>query len=78
MGRERNHGQIPCSSDEKVADKWQSYQWLKFGDTKGETRSTLVAAQEQELSTNCFKKILKKKLKANGDCVNKTKNLLTT
>jgi hypothetical protein len=33
---------------------------LKFGDIKGETESTIVAAQDQALSKNCFKeKILK-------------------
>ena len=38
----------------------KSYRWLKSGDIKGETESTIVAAQEQEISTNCFKnKILK-------------------
>jgi hypothetical protein len=26
------HGQFPCSLDEKLVDKVQSYQWLKFGD----------------------------------------------
>jgi hypothetical protein len=33
---------------------------LKFGDIKAETGSTVVAAQDQALSTNCFEeKILK-------------------
>jgi len=41
-------------------DNEQSYQWPKFGDTKGETESTIVAAQNQALSANYFKnKILK-------------------
>jgi hypothetical protein len=41
-------------------DKEQSYQWLKFGDIEGETESTIVAAQDQAISTNYFKrKILK-------------------
>jgi hypothetical protein len=36
------------------------YKWLKFGNIKGETESTIVAAQDQAISTNCFKnKILK-------------------
>ena len=32
----------------------QSYRWLKFGDIKGETESTIVAAQDQAISTNYF------------------------
>jgi hypothetical protein len=36
-------------------DKEQSYRWLKFGDNKGETESTIVAAQNQAISTNYFK-----------------------
>jgi hypothetical protein len=40
-----------------------SYQWLKFGDIKGETESTIVAAQDQAVSTNYFKrKILKEEI----------------
>jgi hypothetical protein len=42
--------------DEKLIDKEQSYQWLKFGDIQGETESTIVAAQDQAISTNYFKK----------------------
>ena len=54
------HGQLPHNFDEKLVDIEQSYQWLKFGDIKGETESTLVAAQAQAISTNYFKgKILK-------------------
>jgi hypothetical protein len=56
----RMHGQFPHSLDEKLVDKEQSYRCLKFGDIKGETGSTVVAAQDQAISTNCFKrKILK-------------------
>jgi len=56
-------GQFPYSVDEKVVDKEQSHQWMKFGDTEGETESTIVAAQDQALSTNYFKKrILKKEI----------------
>jgi hypothetical protein len=39
------HGQFSRSLDEKLADKERSYRWLKFGDIKGETESTIVAAQ---------------------------------
>jgi hypothetical protein len=41
---------------EGLTDKEQSYRWLKFGDIKGETESTIMAAQEQETSTMYFKK----------------------
>jgi hypothetical protein len=57
------HGQFPRSLDEKLVDKEQSYQWLKFRDIKGETESTIVAAQGQAISTNYFKrKILKEEI----------------
>ena len=54
------HGQLPHNLDEKMVDIEQSYCWLKSGDIKGETESTIVAAQDQAVSTNYFKnKILK-------------------
>jgi len=57
------HGQLPHNLDEKLVDIEHSYGWLKFGDIKGETESTLVAAQAQAISTNYFKdKILKKEI----------------
>ena len=38
----------------------QSNRWLKSRDIKGETESTIVATQDQAISTNYFKnKILK-------------------
>jgi hypothetical protein len=40
------HRQFPRSLDEKLVDKEQSYLWLQFGDIKGETESTIVAAQD--------------------------------
>jgi hypothetical protein len=41
-------------------DNEQPCQWLKSGDIKGESESTIVAAQDQAISTNYFKnKILK-------------------
>ena len=52
----RMHGQLPCNLDEKLVDIEQSYRWLKSGDIKGETESTIVAAQDQAISTNYFKK----------------------
>jgi hypothetical protein len=54
------HGLFPRSVDEKLVDKEQFYRWLKFGDIKGEIESTIVADQDQAVSTNYFKrKILK-------------------
>jgi hypothetical protein len=38
------HGQLPHNLDLKLVDKGQSHQWLKFGNIKGETLSTIVAA----------------------------------
>jgi hypothetical protein len=41
----------------------QSYRWLKSCDIKIETGSTILAAQDQEISTNYFKnKILKEEI----------------
>jgi hypothetical protein len=59
------HGQFPRSLDEKLVDKEQSYRWLKFGEIKGETESTIVAAQDQAISTNYFnRKILKEEIES--------------
>ena len=59
------HGQLPRILDEKLVDIEQSYRWLKYGDIKGETESTIVAAQDQAISTNYFKnKILKKEIES--------------
>jgi hypothetical protein len=61
----RMHGQLPHSLDEKLLDIEQSYRWPKYGNIKGETESTIVAAQDQEISTNYFKdKILKKEIES--------------
>jgi len=55
------HGQLPHSLDEKLVDIEKSYGWLKYVVMKGETESTIVAAQDQAISTNYFRnKILKK------------------
>jgi hypothetical protein len=48
----RMHGQFTRSLDKKLVDREQSYRWLKFGNIKGETESTVVAAQDQAISTN--------------------------
>ena len=59
----RVHGQLPHNLDEKLVDIEQSYRWLKSGDIKGET--TIVAAEEQAISTNYFKnKILKEEIES--------------
>ena len=56
----RMHRQLPRKLDEKLVDIEQSYRWLKCGDIKGESESTVVAAQDQAICTNYFKnKILK-------------------
>jgi len=68
-----------CSLDVKLVDREQSYLWLKFGDIKGGTESTVVAAQDQALSTNCFKKnVLKEEIEINIHYQKNTKKLLTT
>jgi len=41
----RMHGQLPRNLEEKLVDIEQSCRWLKSGDIKGETESTIVAAQ---------------------------------
>jgi hypothetical protein len=53
---ESKKGQFPRSLDEGLIDKEQSYRWLKFGDIKEETGSVIMAAQDQAISTNYFKK----------------------
>ena len=54
------HRQLPRNLDDKLLDIEQSYHWLKSGDIKGETESTIVATQDQAISINYFKnKILK-------------------
>jgi hypothetical protein len=52
----RLHGQFKRSLDKGLIDKEQSYRWMKFGDIKGETESVIMAAQDQAVSTNYFKK----------------------
>jgi hypothetical protein len=47
--------QLPRNLDEKLVDIEESYRWLKSGDIKGETESTIAAAQAQEFDTNYFK-----------------------
>jgi hypothetical protein len=51
----RMNGQFSRNLVEELVDNEQSYRWLTFGNIKGETESTIVAAQDQAISTNCFK-----------------------
>ena len=61
----RMHGQLPRNLDEKLVDIEQPYRWLKFSDIKGETESTIVAAQDQAVSIDYFKnKILKEEIES--------------
>jgi hypothetical protein len=73
------HGQFLHNLDEKLVDKEQAYRWLKFGDIKGETERTIVAAQDQAINTNYFrKKILKQKQTVNADYVKNMRKQSTT
>ena len=73
------HGQLPSNLDEKLVDIEQSHRWLKSGDIKRETESTIVAAKDQAIITNYFKKkIWRKKLRVNAGYVNNMRKLLTT
>jgi len=57
----QNKRKMAREGDEKLVNTEQSYRWLKSGDIKGETQSTIAEAQDQAISRNYFKnKILKK------------------
>ena len=59
------HGQLPRTLDENLVDIEQSYRWLKSEDIKGETESTIVAAEDKATSTNYFKnKILREEIES--------------
>ena len=47
----RMRGQLSHNLDEKLMDIEQPNRWLKSGDIKGETESTIVAAQDQTVQT---------------------------
>jgi hypothetical protein len=51
----RTHEQFPRSLHDKVVDNEQSYGQLKFGDNKGQRKSTTEAALNQGVSKNYFK-----------------------
>ena len=48
------HGQLLRNVDGKLVDIEQSNRWLKSGDIKGETESTIMVAQDQAISTKLF------------------------
>jgi hypothetical protein len=50
----RMHGQLPRNLDVNLLDIKQSYRWLKSGNIKGETESSIVAAQDQGFLVNLF------------------------
>jgi len=55
----------------------KSYRWLNSGDFKGETESTIVAVQEQAISTNYFKnKISKEETESKCRLCSNMKNYL--
>jgi hypothetical protein len=59
------HGQLPRTLDEKLVDTEQSYRWLIYEDIKGETESTIVAAEDKAISTNYLKnKILREEIES--------------
>ena len=59
----RMHRLLPRKLDEKLVDIEQSFCWLKSGNIKGETESTIIASEDQAISTNYFKnKILKEEI----------------
>jgi hypothetical protein len=49
-------GQFSHRLDEKLVNKEQSCPWLKFGDIKVETGSTVVAAKDRALSETALRK----------------------
>jgi len=52
------HGQFQSYLDEKLEDIEHSYRWVKYGYIKGETESTIMAAQHQATSINYFDVLL--------------------
>jgi hypothetical protein len=59
------HGQLPCNLHEKLVDIERSNRWLKSGDVKRETESTIVVAQDSGTSTKTFKnKTLKEEVES--------------
>jgi hypothetical protein len=46
---------LPHNLDEQLVDTEQSYWWLKSGDIKGETESTIVALKTKQLIQTILK-----------------------
>jgi hypothetical protein len=73
------HTQFSCSLGEQPVDKEQTSRWLKFGDIKGKTQNKTVAAQDQALSTKCFKeKVMKEEIERKWRLFKHTKKVLNT
>lgn len=51
----RMHGKFPRNLEENRVDNEQSYQWLKFGDSEGQTEIIIVAAEDQKLVQTILK-----------------------
>jgi hypothetical protein len=60
-------GEFPRSLDDMLVDREQTYRRLKFGDINGATESSVLAAQDQALGTNYFKKKVLK-IEAESKC----------
>lgn len=45
------HGQLQLPIGEMAIDQNKSFEWLRYGNRKGETESLIVAAKEQALKT---------------------------
>jgi hypothetical protein len=56
MKGKKLHGQFPLSLKRKSAVKGKPYTWLKFGDTGGQTDSTIIALMDQTINENYFKR----------------------
>ena len=54
------HGPYPERVNKSDIDKESTYKWLKISSLKGETEGFIIAAQDQNLSTNNYRnKIIK-------------------
>lgn len=57
MGKNKEWtGNFHVAQIKKLLGKEQSHPRLKFGHVKGETQSTILAAQDQNISTNYLSK----------------------
>jgi hypothetical protein len=50
MAKEEMYGKFTSNFDEKLVDNKRSDRWLKYGDIKGETESSIVATYDQAVS----------------------------